>query len=101
MLDIPQLLAIELSLSPQQVQAALELFAEGATVPFIARYRKERTGLLDEIQLRNLSDRLAYLTELADRQQVILDSIESQGKLTAELRRKITDCLQKNVLEDL
>ncbi len=101
MLNIPQLLAFELSLSPQQVQAALELFAEGATVPFIARYRKERTGLLDEIQLRNLSDRLAYLTELADRQQVILDSIESQGKLTDELRRKITDCLQKNVLEDL
>jgi protein Tex len=101
MLDIPQLLAIELSLGPQQVQAALELFAEGATVPFIARYRKERTGLLDEIQLRNLSDRLAYLTEIADRQQVILDSIESQGKLTAELRCKITDCLQKNVLEDL
>jgi protein Tex len=101
MLDIPQILAIELSLSPQQVQAALELFTEGATVPFIARYRKERTGLLDEIQLRNLSDRLAYLTELADRQQVILDSIASQGKLTDELCRKISDCLQKNVLEDL
>lgn len=101
MLDIPQLLAIELSLTPHQVQAALELFAEGATVPFIARYRKERTGLMDEIQLRNLNDRFAYLTELADRQQVILDSIASQGKLTDELRRKITDCLQKNVLEDL
>ena len=101
MLDIPQILAIELSLSPQQVQAALDLFAEGATVPFIARYRKERTGLMDEIQLRNLSDRLAYLTELADRQQVILDSIESQGKLTDELRHQITNCLQKNILEDL
>ncbi len=101
MLDIPQILAIELSLAPWQVQAALDLLAEGATVPFIARYRKERTGLMDEIQLRNVSDRLAYLTELADRQQVILDSIASQGKLTAELRRKITDCLQKNILEDL
>ncbi len=101
MLDIPQLLAIELSLTPHQVQAALTLFAEGATVPFIARYRKERTGLMDEIQLRDLSDRLAYLTELADRQQVILDSIDSQGKLTADLRGKITNCLQKNVLEDL
>jgi protein Tex len=101
MLNIPQILALELALTPQQVQAALELFAEGATVPFIARYRKERTGLLDEIQLRNLSDRLAYLTELADRQQVILDSIESQGKLTAELRHQIIHCLHKNVLEDL
>jgi protein Tex len=101
MLDIPQLLAIELSLTPHQVQAALTLFAEGATVPFIARYRKERTGLMDEIQLRDLSDRFTYLTELAERQQVILDSIESQGQLTVDLRRKITDCLQKNVLEDL
>ncbi len=101
MLDIPQILAIELSLNPQQVQATLDLFAEGATVPFIARYRKERTGLMDEIQLRNLSDRLAYLTELADRQQVILDSIESQGKLTDKLRHQITNCLQKNILEDL
>ncbi len=101
MLDIPQLLAIELALTPHQVQAALKLFAEGATVPFVARYRKERTGLMDEIQLRNLSDRFAYLTELADRQQVVLDSITAQGKLTDELRRKITDCLQKNVLEDL
>lgn len=101
MLNIPQILSIELSLKPQQVQAALELFAEGATVPFIARYRKERTGLLDEIQLRNLSDRLAYLTELADRQQVILDSIDSQGKMTDELCLQITNCLQKNLLEDL
>ncbi len=101
MLDIPQILAIELALAPSQVQAALELFAEGATVPFIARYRKERTNSMDEIQLRNLNDRLAYLTELADRQQVILDSIATQGKLTAELRHQITNCLQKNILEDL
>jgi protein Tex len=101
MLDIPQLLATELSLTPHQVQAALALFGEGATVPFIARYRKERTGLMNEIQLRDLSDRLAYLTELADRQQVILDSIDSQGKLTPALRHQITTCLQKNVLEDL
>jgi protein Tex len=101
MLDIPQLLAIELALTPYQVQAALALFAAGATVPFIARYRKEQTGLMDEIQLRDLSDRFAYLTELADRQQTILDSIESQGKLTDDLRHQITNCLQKNILEDL
>jgi protein Tex len=100
-MNIPQILASELNLRPAQVQAALELFAEGATVPFIARYRKERTGLMDEIQLRNLSDRFTYLTELADRQQAILESIESQGKLTPELKHQIQACLQKNELEDL
>jgi protein Tex len=100
-MNIPQILANELALRPAQIQAALELFAEGATVPFIARYRKERTGLMNEIQLRNLSDRFIYLTELADRQRVILDSIESQGKLTPELHQQITTCLQKTELEDL
>ncbi len=101
MMDIPKLLASELSLRPHQVQAALELFAEGATVPFIARYRKERTDTMDETQLRDLSDRFTYLTELVDRQKVILDSIESQGKLTPELRLQIENCLQKTELEDL
>jgi protein Tex len=101
MIDIPKLLATELSLHPYQVQAALELFAEGATIPFIARYRKERTDTMDEIQLRDLSDRFTYLTELVDRQKVILDSIESQGKLTPELRLQIEKCLQKTELEDL
>ena len=100
-MDIPKLLATELSLHPHQVQAALELFAEGATVPFIARYRKERTDTMDEIQLRDLSDRFTYLTELVDRQKVILESIESQGKLTPELRQQIENCLQKTELEDL
>jgi protein Tex len=100
-MDIPKLLATELSLRPHQVQAALELFAEGATIPFIARYRKERTDTMDETQLRDLSDRFTYLTELVDRQKVILDSIESQGKLTPELRLQIENCLQKTELEDL
>jgi protein Tex len=100
-MDIPKLLATELSLRPHQVQAALELFAEGATIPFIARYRKERTDTMDETQLRDLSDRFAYLTELVERQQVILESIESQGKLTPELRQQIEACLQKTELEDL
>jgi protein Tex len=100
-MDIPKLLATELSLRPHQVQAALELFAEGATIPFIARYRKERTDTMDETQLRDLSDRFTYLTELVDRQQVILESIESQGKLTPELRQQIVTCLQKTELEDL
>jgi protein Tex len=101
MIDIPKLLATELSLRPHQVQAALELFAEGATIPFIARYRKERTDTMDETQLRDLSDRFTYLTELVDRQKVILESIESQGKLTPDLRLQIENCLQKTELEDL
>lgn len=101
MLNIQTLLAEELSLRPAQVKSALELFAEGATVPFIARYRKERTGELDEVQLRNLSDRYVYLTELEERKRSILQSIESQAKLTPELKIQIESCLQKNELEDL
>jgi len=101
MSNIPQLLAQELSIAPSQVQNALDLFAEGATIPFIARYRKERTGGLDEIQLRNISDRFTYLTELEARKATILDAIASQGKLTDELKAKIETCLQKNELEDL
>jgi protein Tex len=101
MINILQLLAQELSLRPQQIQSALELFAEGATVPFIARYRKERTDSMDEVQLRNLFDRHNYLNELEDRKKTILESIDSQGKLTDELRLKITNCLAKTELEDL
>ena len=101
MINIPQLLAQELSLRPQQVENTLNLFAEGATIPFIARYRKERTGSLDEIQIRTLSERFTYLTELEDRKKAILESIYSQGKLTDELQNKIESCLQKNELEDL
>lgn len=98
---VEQILAAELSLRPQQIQNALELFAEGATVPFIARYRKERTGEMDETQLRTLSDRYTYLTELEERKQSILSVIEQQGKLTPELQTQITNCFQKNELEDL
>lgn len=101
MLNIPQLLARELSLTPSQVQNALELFAEGATIPFIARYRKEKTNSLDEVQLRDLSDRFTYLTELEQRKATILEAIASLGKLTDELKNQIESCLQKNELEDL
>ena len=101
MLNIPQILAEELSLRPAQVKNALELFAEGATIPFIARYRKERTEEMNEIQLRDLSDRFTYLTELEERKSVILNAIAEQGKLTDELKAKIEACLQKNELEDL
>ncbi|BAZ42433.1 RNA-binding S1 domain-containing protein [Calothrix sp. NIES-4101] len=101
MLNIPQQLATELNLRPNQVQNALELFAEGATIPFVARYRKERTGEMDEIQLRDLQDRYNYLKEVEERKTTILNSISEQGKLTDELKRKIEACLQKNELEDL
>jgi protein Tex len=101
MLNIPQLLATELSLKPFQVENALELFAEGATVPFIARYRKERTGEMNEVQLRDLLDRYTYLTELEERKAAILKSIAEQGKLTEDLQKAIDACLQKNELEDL
>jgi protein Tex len=99
--NIPQILAQELDLKLSQVQNALDLFAEGATVPFVARYRKERTEGMDEIQLRTLADRFTYLTELEARKQVILESIASQDKLTDELKAKIESCWQKTELEDL
>ncbi|WP_413175430.1 Tex family protein [Anabaena azotica] len=101
MLNIPQLLATELELQPNQVQNALELLAEGATIPFIARYRKERTNEMNEVQLRDLSDRYTYLTELEERKKAILNAIAQQGKLSDELKAKITSCLQKTELEDL
>ncbi|MBW4625106.1 MAG: RNA-binding transcriptional accessory protein [Brasilonema octagenarum HA4186-MV1] len=101
MLNIPQLLATELNLKPYQVQNALELLTEGATIPFIARYRKERTSEMNEVQLRELSDKYNYLTELEERKSVILNSIAEQGKLTDELKQKIESCLLKTELEDL
>ncbi|WP_373526675.1 Tex family protein [Nostoc sp.] len=101
MLNIPQLLATEINLKPHQVQNALELLAEGATIPFIARYRKERTDEMNEVQLRELAERYTYLTELEERKSVILNAIAQQGKLTDELKAKILSCLQKTELEDL
>lgn len=101
MLNLAQVIATELSLNLKSVNAALELLAEGATVPFIARYRKERTGSLDEIQLRNLQDRYTYLEELEKRKAGILEAIAAQAKLTPELKAKIEACLLKNELEDL
>ncbi len=101
MIDIEKLLAAELSLQPAQVRSALQLKSEGGTVPFIARYRKERTGEMDELQLHMLFDRHAYLVDLEDRKAVVLESIEKQGKLTAELRAKVEGCTQKTELEDL
>lgn len=101
MLDIPQQLAAELSLKLAQIESALSLFAEGATIPFIARYRKERTGNMTEVELRQLSDRFTYLTELAERKATILQAIADAGKLTDELQTQIEACSQKTELEDL
>ena len=101
MLNISQVLGTELQLKPHQVENALELLAEGATIPFIARYRKERTDEMNEVQLRDLQDRHNYLTELEERKKVIINAIAQQDKLTPELQGKIASCLQKTELEDL
>ena len=94
-------IAAELGVRPQQVAAAVALLDEGSTVPFIARYRKEVTGSLDDTQLRNLEERLRYMRELDDRRASILASIEEQGKLTPELAREINLADTKTRLEDL
>jgi len=94
-------IAAELRVQDRQVLAAVELLDGGATVPFVARYRKEATGGLDDIQLRELEARLAYLRELEERRAAVLKSIEEQGKLTAELRAAIEAAPTKQELEDL
>jgi protein Tex len=100
-MDIVHTVAQELDLKPTQAHNALALFAEGGTVPFIARYRKEKTGEMNEVQLRSLLERYTYLTELEERKAAILKSVEEQGKLTDELKGKIEACMQKTELEDL
>lgn len=101
MISIPAKLATELEAKEQQVNAAIALLDEGATVPFIARYRKEVTGGLDDTQLRKLAERLVYFRELNDRKLAILKSIEEQGKLTPELQKAIDSTDSKTRLEDL
>ncbi len=98
---IAQLIATEISARPQQVTSAVTLLDEGATVPFIARYRKEVTGGLDDAQLRKLEERLSYLRELEARRSTVLESIRGQGKLTDELEGKIAGVETKAELEDL
>ncbi|MDE1239294.1 Tex family protein [Vibrio aestuarianus] len=98
---ICNMIAQELNVRPEQVTAAVTLIDDGNTVPFIARYRKEVTGGLDDTQLRNLDSRLSYLRELDDRRQTILKSIQEQGKLTAELEHDINQADSKTRLEDL
>jgi uncharacterized protein len=100
-MNIPEQLVKEFNLQPVQVRNTLTLFDEGATVPFIARYRKEMTGSLDENQVRDLQHRNEYYKELDERRATILDSIREQGKLTPELESKIVNTLSKTELEDM
>lgn len=101
MSDIIQIIALELKVRPEQVSAAVDLLDGGATVPFIARYRKEQTNGLDDIELRELQIRLEYLRELADRRITVLKAIEEQGKLTPALQNSIAKVQTKQELEDI
>ncbi|MGL5807961.1 MAG: Tex family protein [Xenococcaceae cyanobacterium] len=101
MLNIDRVIATELSINITSVNNTLELLIEGATIPFIARYRKEKTNSLDEEQIRNIWETYNYLTELEARKKTILESIAAQNKLTDTLKQQIESCLQKNELEDL
>ena len=94
-------IAKELLIKPSQVDATVALLDEGATVPFISRYRKERTGSLDDLAVSTIRDRIHQLRDLDKRRESILNSIEEQGKLTPELKAKINEAETMNVLEDL
>ena len=101
MTSIAATIANEINVRDNQVEQALKLLAEGNTVPFIARYRKEATGGLDDAQLRHIEERNTYLLELAERKQAVLESIEEQGKLTDELKQAILNADTKARVEDL
>jgi protein Tex len=94
-------IAQELQLPEPSVRAVIQLLSEGGTIPFIARYRKEMTGSLDEVQIRNIEERRGYLSELEDRRKTIIQSVDEQKKLTDTLRRAILACTSKSALEDL
>ena len=100
-MDIIATIAAELGVRKGQVDAAVKLIDEGNTIPFIARYRKEATGALNDEQLRNLFERLNYLRNLEEKKQQVLATIEEQGKLTEELRQQILDAQTLVVVEDL
>jgi uncharacterized protein len=99
--NIFETIAAEIGAQPRQVAAAVGLLDEGATVPFVARYRKEATGGLDDTQLRKLSERLVYLREMEDRRKAIVESIRTQGKLTDDLARALSLAQTKSELEDI
>src|SRR4051812_20992999 len=84
-----------------RVETTISLLESGATVPFIARYRKEATGNLDEVRIRDIDERRAYYEQLEERRKTVLSTIESQGKLSEDLKRKILNCFVRSELEDL
>src|SRR3954469_24176028 len=94
-------IAQKLTLPTQSVAATLALLAEGGSVPFIARYRKEATGNLDEVAIGAIEERAAYFKELEERRATVLNSVREQGKLTDELKAQIESAMEKGVLEDL
>ena len=96
-----KLIAQKLGLTEQQVTAVISLLKEGATIPFIARYRKERTGALDEVQLADIQTEWQRIEELKERKQTILKTIDEQGALTPELKQRIEDCWDATTLEDI
>jgi len=100
-MSISSRIAAELNIRPQQVDATIALLDEGATVPFISRYRKEVTGSLDDTQLRNLEERLRYIREMEDRRAAVIKNIEEQGKMTDELKRDLLSADTKTRIEDL
>ena len=100
-MDINQKITEELGVKKWQVDAAVSLIDEGNTIPFIARYRKEATGTLDDEQLRKLHERLMYLRNLEEKKEQVLSSIEEQGKMTEELRKQILAAETLVVVEDL
>ncbi len=94
-------IAQKLSLSLKQVNNVADLQAEGATIPFMARYRKEATGNLDEVAINSIVEDIAYFTDLEKRKETVVKTIEGLGKLTPELKQKITDCINATELEDI
>ncbi len=98
---IVDILISEFKLKTFQVENTVQLLEDGSTIPFIARYRKEMTGELDEVQIQSIRDRYLYLSELEERKLVVLDTIEKAGKLTEELRNRIVSCMKKQDLEDI
>lgn len=99
--DIVSIISEELNLSNKQVSATIRLLADGATIPFISRYRKEATGSLDEVAIRNIQLRNQEIQDIIKRKEYILETIEAQGKLTPELKEKINSTLDASVLEDI
>ena len=98
---IEQIISRRLQIPLHQVQGTVRLLREGATIPFISRYRKEATGSLDEVQVASVKEWLDRLTELETRKQTVLTTIEGQGRLTPELRRRIAECWDAVELEDI